>query len=125
MPEGDVVVRLVDKKVKPIKNVSVEVNQVTQDFLFGTLSEEIFRSGIDSAQGKKFKTLFTRLKRLIKEGSMTNNVRMTTTKHGEVMFRGFYGMYSLRVITADGKDRFFDFHLAEDKNSNEVVLIVK
>ena len=39
--KGDASIIVVDAKGEPVKNVKVEINQVTQDFLFGNLAFEI------------------------------------------------------------------------------------
>ena len=57
--KGDASVILTDSKGNPVKNVKVEINQTTQDFLFGNLSEEIFRLSADDAA--KFQSKFTGL----------------------------------------------------------------
>jgi GH35 family endo-1,4-beta-xylanase len=41
--KGDASLVFRDEQGKPIKNIRVEINQITQDFLFGNLCEEIFR----------------------------------------------------------------------------------
>lgn len=58
--KGDASVVFTDSNGKPIKDLKVEINQFTQDFLFGNLSEEIFRlSPDDSARfQQKFTDLF-------------------------------------------------------------------
>lgn len=57
--KGDASLVLVDAQGKPIKGAKVKINQVSQDFLFGNLSEEMFRlSPEDSA---KFQEKFTGL----------------------------------------------------------------
>jgi len=50
-----------DANGKPLRNVQVEVNQVTQDFLFGNLSEEVLRPGITASDSAKFTERFKAL----------------------------------------------------------------
>lgn len=57
--KGDAAVVITDSKGQPLKDVKVEINQTTQDFLFGNLSEEIFRLSPDDAA--KFQEKFTGL----------------------------------------------------------------
>lgn len=57
--KGDASVIITDSKGQPLKDVKVEINQVAQDFLFGNLSEEIFRLSADDAA--KFQEKFTGL----------------------------------------------------------------
>ncbi len=58
--KGDASLVLVHTKGKPVKGVTVEINQISQDFLFGNLSEEMFElSPEDSAKfHEKFTGLF-------------------------------------------------------------------
>jgi len=57
--KGNASVVFTDSKGIPIKDIKVEINQTTQDFLFGNLSEEIFRLSADDAA--KFQEKFTGL----------------------------------------------------------------
>ena len=57
--KGDASIVFTDSKGNPVNNVMVEINQITQDFLFGNLCEEIFRLSADDAA--KFKEKFTGL----------------------------------------------------------------
>ncbi len=57
--KGDASVVFVDSQGKPVENIQVEINQTTQDFLFGNLSEEIFRLSPEDAA--KFQEKFTGL----------------------------------------------------------------
>lgn len=59
--KGDASVVITDARGKPLRNVKVEVNQVSQDFLFGNLSEEIFRPGLKPEEAEKFQEMFTGL----------------------------------------------------------------
>lgn len=52
---------ITDEAGKPMKNVQVQINQVSQDFLFGNLSEEAFRPGLKAEEATKFKEKFTAL----------------------------------------------------------------
>jgi len=58
--KGDATLVFTDSQGKPLKNIHVDINQTTQDFLFGNLSEEIFwLSPEDSSKFcKKFTGLF-------------------------------------------------------------------
>lgn len=44
--KGDAALVFTDAKGKPLRNLSVTINQVSQDFLFGNLCEEVFRPGL-------------------------------------------------------------------------------
>ncbi len=59
--KGDVLLLITDSTGKPLKNVQVEVNQVSNDFLFGNLCEEVFRPGISTEDATKFKERFKAL----------------------------------------------------------------
>ncbi len=50
-----------DANGKALRNVQVEVNQVTQDFLFGNLSEEVFNPSLTAEEVDKFEKHFTGL----------------------------------------------------------------
>ncbi len=60
--KGDAALLLLDEKGKPVKNVQVEINQVSQDFLFGNIAWEL--TGMVEDQYKidvfkeRFKALF-------------------------------------------------------------------
>lgn len=56
--KGNGRVVVVDTSGKEIENVSVIVNQISQDFLFGNLCEEVFRPGISHLDATKFKEAF-------------------------------------------------------------------
>lgn len=60
--KGDARLRVVDGAGKPLRNVSVTVNQVTQDFLFGNLLFELVQFGKkptnESLYKERFKALF-------------------------------------------------------------------
>jgi endo-1,4-beta-xylanase len=57
--KGDASLVIVDKLGNPIENIQVEINQISQDFLFGNLSEEIFR--LSPEDSIKFEHRFTEL----------------------------------------------------------------
>lgn len=59
--KGNAAIVFTDSKGKPVKNVKVEVNQQTHDFLFGNLSEEIFNPKLTEDEVKKFQERFTAL----------------------------------------------------------------
>jgi len=59
--KGNASLELTDANGKPLKNVQVEINQVSQDFLFGSLCEEVFRPGINPEDAVKFKEKFKAL----------------------------------------------------------------
>lgn len=59
--KGDASLVFTDANGKPLKNVQVEVNQVSQDFLFGNLSEEVLRPGLSPADSAKFTDRFKAL----------------------------------------------------------------
>ncbi|WP_373494389.1 endo-1,4-beta-xylanase [Aquiflexum sp.] len=43
---------------EPVSNIKIEINQISQDFLFGNLSEEVFRSGLTESEREKFTDMF-------------------------------------------------------------------
>jgi endo-1,4-beta-xylanase len=57
--KGDAVLLITDSLGKPLPNLDVEITQVTQDFLFGNLSEEIFR--LNPQDAARFQEKFTGL----------------------------------------------------------------
>lgn len=59
--KGDMEVSFIDKKGKPLRNMQVEINQLTQDFLFGNLSEERFNPNLTADEVGKFEKYFTDL----------------------------------------------------------------
>lgn len=59
--KGNAVVSFTDRKGEKLRNLQVEINQITQDFLFGNLSEEIFHPDLTPEEVSKFKEYFTRL----------------------------------------------------------------
>ena len=59
--KGDAVLTFVDSLGKPISGAAVTIDQQTQDFLFGNLSEEIFRPDLTAEQVKTFQDRFTAL----------------------------------------------------------------
>jgi endo-1,4-beta-xylanase len=59
--KGDASLVIKDAAGKPLKNVQVQINQVSQDFLFGNLCEEVFRPGINADDAAKFKEKFKAL----------------------------------------------------------------
>jgi len=59
--KGVAVIIITDSLGKPARNVKVEINQQTQDFLFGNLSEEIFSPRLSTAEVAKFRDRFTAL----------------------------------------------------------------
>lgn len=60
------------------------------------------------------KPVYKRLSKLIKEDWMTKNLRMKTSKNGEVAFRGFFGRYRAVVCEPGGKRHEFEFHLQKE-----------
>lgn len=58
---GDASLVFTDANGKPLKDVQVEVNQVSQDFLFGNLSEEVLRLGITASDSARFTERFKEL----------------------------------------------------------------
>lgn len=56
--KDDVDITIVDISRKEVDNIVVKVEQITQDFLFGNLVEEVFRPGISPADAVKFKEAF-------------------------------------------------------------------
>lgn len=60
--KGNASITFVDAKKKPVKGVKIEINQITQDFLFGNLSEEVLRPDLSRKDSirftHKFKELF-------------------------------------------------------------------
>src|SRR4051794_26094231 len=59
--KGDASITINDANGKLLKNVQVEVNQVSQDFLFGNLSEEVLGPGITASDSAKFTERFKAL----------------------------------------------------------------
>lgn len=59
--KGDASITFTDPQGKPLKNVKIELNQTTQDFLFGNLCEEMFRPGILPEDAKKYEERFKAL----------------------------------------------------------------
>lgn len=58
--KGDGVLSFTDSLGKPVQG-KVEINQQTQDFLFGNLSEEIFDKRLSAVEQKKFRDRFVAL----------------------------------------------------------------
>jgi len=56
--KGHAKLTIVDQSDKPVNNVKVEINQQTQDFLFGNLSEEVFNASLTEEERVKFTDLF-------------------------------------------------------------------
>jgi GH35 family endo-1,4-beta-xylanase len=56
--KGSVQVTVRNVQGEPVSNVKVEINQLTQDFLFGNLSEEVFNPGLTEAERAKFTEMF-------------------------------------------------------------------
>ena len=59
--KGDASLTFVDAAGQPLKNAKVEINQLSQDFLFGNLSEEMFSPRLTPEEVKKFQDRFTAL----------------------------------------------------------------
>ncbi|MEJ7587390.1 MAG: endo-1,4-beta-xylanase [Ferruginibacter sp.] len=59
--KGEVSLLITDTGGKPLSNVQVEINQESQDFLFGNLCEEVFRPGISKEDVIKFREKFKAL----------------------------------------------------------------
>lgn len=59
--KGDASLVLMDAQGKKLKNIRVEVDQITQDFLFGNLSEEIFNPSLTAEEAARFRDRFTEL----------------------------------------------------------------
>ncbi len=59
--KGDAQISLVDQQGKAISDYKVEVNQLTHEFLFGNLSEEVFRPELTESERVKFTEMFTEL----------------------------------------------------------------
>jgi GH35 family endo-1,4-beta-xylanase len=59
--KGDVSITILDAEGNPVKNATVTINQVTQDFLFGNLCEEIFSPRISPQDSITFTKRFTDL----------------------------------------------------------------
>lgn len=57
--KGNASLSFVDANGNPIKNLKIELNQITQDFLFGNLSEEII--DLSNEEATKFEEKFTAL----------------------------------------------------------------
>ncbi len=67
----------------------------------------------------KPKPVYTRLNKLINEEWKTN-LSTRTGKNGMVVFRGFYGQYTISLKTDDGKVHTFEIHLSENKENKWV-----
>lgn len=59
--KGDALLTFTDAQGKPLKDIKIEINQQTQDFLFGNLSEEMFNPRLSAEEVKKFQERFTAL----------------------------------------------------------------
>lgn len=59
--KGDAFIIVTDSAGKPLKNIAIEINQQTQDFLFGNLSEEMVRPDLKPEEVAKFRQRFTDL----------------------------------------------------------------
>lgn len=59
--KGDAILTFTDSAGKPLKGLKVAVNQTTQDFLFGNLSEELLRPSLTAEEKQKFTERFTGL----------------------------------------------------------------
>ncbi|HYG52066.1 MAG TPA: endo-1,4-beta-xylanase, partial [Flavobacteriales bacterium] len=59
--KGNAFVRVTDASGKPLKNCTLEINQQTQDFLFGNLSEELFDPRLTPSEVQLFKDRFIAL----------------------------------------------------------------
>ncbi|GAB3180636.1 endo-1,4-beta-xylanase [Telluribacter humicola] len=56
--KGNAELTVTDAAGKVLRNLKVEVNQLTQDFLFGNLSEEVLRSDLKPEEAQKFTDMF-------------------------------------------------------------------
>lgn len=56
--KGPAKLTVVDENGKPVRNVKIHINQQTQDFLFGNLSEEVFNASLTEEERIKFTDLF-------------------------------------------------------------------
>ena len=59
--KGNVNLQFTDSLGKPLNDVKIEVNQISQDFLFGNLSEEIFNPKLTKQEVEKFQKYFTEI----------------------------------------------------------------
>lgn len=59
--KGNALLTLVDQQGKAISDVKVEINQLSHEFLFGNLSEEVFRPELTESEQAKFTEMFTEL----------------------------------------------------------------
>lgn len=59
--KGNVNLQFTDSLGKPLRDVKIEVNQISQDFLFGNLSEEIFNPKLTKQEVETFQKYFTEL----------------------------------------------------------------
>ena len=59
--KGNCEITIIDSTGTPIKNIVVDIQQITQDFLFGNLSEEIFKPQLSVDDAKKFEARFKAL----------------------------------------------------------------
>jgi GH35 family endo-1,4-beta-xylanase len=59
--KGNVTVAVADSLGRPLRDVQVEINQETQDFLFGNLSEEMFSPRLTQEEMKTFQKRFLAL----------------------------------------------------------------
>lgn len=70
------------------------------------------------------KPVFQRLKHMVKEEWMTQNVVAKTDEDGKIELRGFYGKYELTLKTQAGRFHTYEIHLAKDE-ANEWQFSVK
>lgn len=59
--KGDAFISFKDSEGKALKNIKVEINQASQDFLFGNLSEEMFDPSLSAEEVTKFQEKFKAL----------------------------------------------------------------
>lgn len=59
--KGTASLKVYDSSGKPLKNIKVEINQQTQDFLFGNLIEESFSARLTQEEAKTFRERFLAL----------------------------------------------------------------
>ena len=59
------------------------------------------------------KSIFTRLKKLIKQRWITRKLTVRTNEDGQVRFRGFHGNYRIGLRTEEGREQVFHLHLSK------------
>ncbi|GAB3219331.1 endo-1,4-beta-xylanase [Algoriphagus aestuariicola] len=59
--KGNAQITVLNAQGEPESNMKIEINQISHDFLFGNLSEEVFRPELTDSERTKFTEMFTGL----------------------------------------------------------------